>query len=82
MRTLLVLAVVIVAVYAETCTLVGDCSVTTCGTGADLHCVDGQCTCTTAAGGTGGCTDNGDCHGRCHNGGRHHCINGQCRCAH
>ena len=44
---------IVLAVYAETCTLVGDCTATTCGSGADLHCVDGQCTCTTAAGGTG-----------------------------
>lgn len=41
------------SVYAESCSLVGDCKIVTCSSGTELHCVDGQCTCTTAATGTG-----------------------------
>uniref|UniRef100_K1QY13 Uncharacterized protein n=1 Tax=Magallana gigas TaxID=29159 RepID=K1QY13_MAGGI len=52
MKTVFILAVVLVAVYAETCSRLGDCTTTTCSGGAELHCVDSQCTCTTAAGGT------------------------------
>ncbi|XP_061170229.1 serine protease inhibitor Cvsi-2-like [Saccostrea echinata] len=81
MKVIVILAVVVVAAYAETCTSPGDCTATSCGTGTELHCVDGACTCTHAATGDGACTNANDCHGRC-NHGRHHCIDGRCRCSH
>lgn len=73
---------IIILVYAETCKAPGDCSQTSCGSGAELHCIDGQCTCTTAAGGDGACVNADDCHGRCDRFERHHCIDGRCRCTH
>ncbi|XP_062580706.1 serine protease inhibitor Cvsi-2-like [Saccostrea cucullata] len=82
MKVILVLAVVVVAAYAESCTRPGDCTATNCGGGSELHCVDGTCTCTTAASGDGACTSVDDCHGRCDHGRRHHCIDGRCRCTH
>nr|XP_011417812.2 serine protease inhibitor Cvsi-2-like [Crassostrea gigas] len=82
MRVVLILACVLVAVYAESCSAPADCSATTCGSNAELHCIDGLCTCTTAGSGDGGCVNTDDCHGGCHHGGRHHCIDGRCRCTH
>ncbi|XP_061193089.1 serine protease inhibitor Cvsi-2-like [Saccostrea echinata] len=84
MKTLIVLAVVIVAVSAEMCRDTASCSTSTtsCASGSELHCVNHQCTCTTAGSGDGGCTMADDCHGRCDHGGRHHCIDGRCRCTH
>ncbi|XP_048778199.2 serine protease inhibitor Cvsi-2-like [Ostrea edulis] len=82
MKTLFVLAVVILAVSSERCSDTGDCSATSCSSGSTLHCIGHQCTCTTAAGGSGGCTAVADCHDRCDHGRQHHCIDGHCRCTH
>ncbi|XP_048776779.2 serine protease inhibitor Cvsi-2-like [Ostrea edulis] len=82
MKVILILAIVIVAVYAEVCTTgPRDCSLTVCPTGAELHCVDSLCTCTTPAIGSGACSTGPDCHERCPHG-RPHCIDGHCRCGH
>ncbi|XP_078323153.1 uncharacterized protein LOC144622368 [Crassostrea virginica] len=81
MRVAIIFACVLVAVYAERCSQPSDCSATTCSSGAELHCVDGACTCTTNAGGDGSCVNADDCHGRCDHGHRHHCIDGRCRCS-
>uniref|UniRef100_K1QCB2 Teneurin-2 n=1 Tax=Magallana gigas TaxID=29159 RepID=K1QCB2_MAGGI len=84
MKVVLVLACVLVAVYAETCKAPGDCSQTSCGSGAELHCIDGQCTCTTAAGGDVSaetCNILGDCTTTtCSGGAELHCVDGQCTC--
>uniref|UniRef100_A0A8W8KZ84 Uncharacterized protein n=3 Tax=Magallana gigas TaxID=29159 RepID=A0A8W8KZ84_MAGGI len=84
MKTFIVLAVFIVAVAAETCRDTRDCSssVTSCASGSELHCVNRQCTCTTAGSGSGGCTSADQCTDRCDHGRQHHCIDGQCRCTH
>ncbi|XP_061170233.1 serine protease inhibitor Cvsi-2-like [Saccostrea echinata] len=82
MRTFFILAILVAAVYSEDCRRHEDCTATTCASGSELHCVNHQCTCTTAGSGDGGCTMADDCHGRCDHGGRHHCIDGRCRCTH
>ncbi|XP_048775366.2 serine protease inhibitor Cvsi-2-like [Ostrea edulis] len=82
MKAIFVLAALIVAVSCETCRDHDECSITTCGTGAELHCISRQCTCTTAAGGDGVCATATECHGRCDHGRQHHCIDGRCRCTH
>ncbi|XP_052675553.1 serine protease inhibitor Cvsi-2-like [Crassostrea angulata] len=84
MKAFFVFAVVIVAVAAETCRETRDChsSITTCASGSELHCVNHQCTCTTAGSGSGSCTSADQCTGRCDPGRQHHCIDGRCRCTH
>lgn len=47
--------ITISAVYAESCSAPADCSATTCDSNAELHCIDGLCTCTTAGSGDGKC---------------------------
>lgn len=41
-------------VSAEMCRETRDCRTTSCVSGSELHCVNHQCTCTTAASGSGG----------------------------
>ncbi|XP_061170232.1 serine protease inhibitor Cvsi-2-like [Saccostrea echinata] len=83
MRTILILAVCVVAAYAETCSSHADCTNTLCSTGFELHCVNRECTCTHEANGGEPCTNVHDCHGRCtHTHDREHCIDGHCRCSH
>ena len=43
----------IFTVAAENCRETRDCTVTTCSTGSEIHCIDHQCTCTSAAHGSG-----------------------------
>ena len=40
-------------VAAETCRDAGGCTATSCSGGSTIHCVNHQCTCTTAASGSG-----------------------------
>ncbi|XP_022320797.2 serine protease inhibitor Cvsi-2-like [Crassostrea virginica] len=82
MKAFIALAVLIVAVAAENCRETRDCTVTTCSAGNEIHCINHQCTCTSAASGSGSCTAASDCTGRCDGGRQHHCIDGRCRCTH
>ncbi|XP_062580703.1 serine protease inhibitor Cvsi-2-like [Saccostrea cucullata] len=82
MKVVFILALVVVAVSAERCDDTRDCTLTTCTGGSTVHCVNDQCTCTTAASGDGDCVRADDCQGRCDHGRQHHCIDGRCRCTH
>nr|XP_022320297.1 serine protease inhibitor Cvsi-2-like [Crassostrea virginica] len=82
MRVIFVLAAVVVAVSSEMCRETRDCSLTTCSSGNEIHCINHQCTCTSSGSGTGSCVLAADCHGRCDHGTNHHCIDGRCRCTH
>ena len=43
----------ILIVAAENCRETRDCTVTTCSAGSEIHCINHQCTCTSAASGSG-----------------------------
>ncbi|XP_062580712.1 uncharacterized protein LOC134242623 [Saccostrea cucullata] len=82
MRIIFAFALLIVAVYSETCNRHEECKNTICGTGAEIHCIFHTCTCTMAASSGATCTTLSDCHDRCSFGRQHHCIDGHCRCTH
>ncbi|KAH3869480.1 hypothetical protein DPMN_032649 [Dreissena polymorpha] len=79
MRTVAVLAIILVVCYAEECRDVGGCHHVTCATGWHLACRERECTCLTgAAGGSApNCTLASDCH--CDRD-TPHCVDGHCMC--
>eukprot|EP00105_Crassostrea_gigas_P013839 XP_011430294.1 PREDICTED: serine protease inhibitor Cvsi-2-like [Crassostrea gigas] len=81
MKVLILLAVVIGYVAAESCRADGDCRHTQCDNNSQLHCVHGLCTCTEAT--DFSCTSLANCldltSWDCPRD-RRHCIDGRCRC--